>query len=124
MRPAPKDGGLFIRRSRDIDRIKRNGRRVSTALFNLLISRSEGPSGRMAIIVGKRFGNAVSRNRAKRRFRELGRPLRDRFEEGQQFLVFPKREALVRPFHSVKEAWIKVLQGQGLVAKPSCDHCL
>lgn len=106
---------FFLRSSRDIERVKRNGRRVSTAFFNLLVCHSSRPDSRLAIIVGKRFGTAVRRNRAKRVFRELGRQVRPVLLPGLDCLVFPKREVLSQPFVVLQEAWVLALRRQGLL---------
>ncbi len=99
------DKALFLRSSRDIDYVKQHGRRISTALFNLLVCRTGVSRGQVAIIVGRRFGHAVRRNRAKRIFRELTRQVRADLLTDQAVLVFPKRDALSQPFAVLKEAW-------------------
>ena len=55
---------LFLKRSRDIEYVKQHGHRISTTLFNLMICRTDVDGSRVGIVVGKRFGGAVSRNRA------------------------------------------------------------
>jgi len=65
-----------IKSSREIDLIFRDSRRVSHPLAIALIARTpegRGPGGRVAFIAGKRIGNAVKRNRAKRVLRETVR---------------------------------------------------
>ena len=115
----PERGGdkvLFLRSSRDIDYVKQHGRRISTALFNLLVCRTGVNGGQVGIIVGRRFGNAVRRNRAKRVFRELVRQVRGDLVSGPAMLVFPKRDALSQPFAVLKEAWRSSLARQHLLA--------
>jgi ribonuclease P protein component len=114
----PERGGdkaLFLRRSRDIQYVKQHGRRSSTALFNLLVCRAGVSGGQVGIIVGRRFGNAVRRNRAKRIFRELTRQVRGDLVSGPAILVFPKRDALSQPFAVLKEAWRSSLARQQLL---------
>jgi ribonuclease P protein component len=115
MSHAQDGSDLFLRNSRDIDWIKKGGRRVSTAWFNLLIRRADGAATRVAIIVGRRFGTAVRRNRAKRIFRELGRLVRGHLAPGYRFLVFPKRECLTQQFAPLRAAWIESLKACGLL---------
>jgi ribonuclease P protein component len=115
MRNAPAAYDLFLKNSRDIDWIKTGGHRVSTAWFNLLIRRIDSTETRLAIIVGRRFGTAVRRNRAKRIFRELGRLVRGQLVPGYRFLVFPKRECLTRQFALLRAAWIQALKECGLI---------
>lgn len=68
-----------------------------------------GPSG-VAVIVGKRFGNAVRRNRAKRVFRGVVRLMYGDLLQGHALLVFPKREALSQPSELLRQAWTESLR--------------
>ena len=106
---------FFLKRSRDIQLIKKNGRRVSTGLFNLQICPGMLPQdAMMGIVIGRRFGTAVRRNRAKRLFRELGRAVRPALISGHAFLVFPKRDCLNLPFAELQNVWRSTLQRQRL----------
>jgi len=106
---------LFLKRSREIQLIKKNGRRVSTGFFNLQICPGMMPEdAMMGIVIGRRFGTAVRRNRAKRLFRELGRAVRPTLVSGHAFLVFPKRDCLNVPFVELQSVWRSTLQRQRL----------
>ncbi|RPH80262.1 MAG: ribonuclease P protein component [Nitrospiraceae bacterium] len=122
--PSPKmmvmsqgggDRDLFLKRSRDIEYAKQHGYRISTALFNLVICQTDIDGSRVGIVVGKRFGGAVSRNRAKRLFRELTRQLRGQLIPGHALVVFPKRDSIAQPFAVLKEVWVSTLQRQRLL---------
>ncbi len=63
----------------------------------------------VGIVVGRRFGNAVKRNRSKRRFRELVRAIYSDLIPGYHLLVFPKRDALTLSFDELKELWTATL---------------
>jgi ribonuclease P protein component len=108
------DRDLFLKRSRDIEFAKQHGRRISTALFNVVICRTDVSASRVGIVVGKKFGGAVSRNRVKRLFRELTRQLRGQLLPGHALVVFPKRDSIEQPFTVLKEAWLSSLQRQRL----------
>ena len=110
------DRSFFLRASRDIEHVKQHGRRLSTACFNLLVSRTVDPqASRIGIVVGRRFGIAVRRNRVKRVFRELSRQIRGELAADHALLVFPKRDALVLPFEELKSLWRTTLRRQGLL---------
>ena len=68
----------------------------------------------LGIVIGRRFGTAVRRNRAKRLFRELGRAVHPALVPGRAFLVFPKRECLNLPFAELQVLWRVTLQRQRL----------
>ena len=109
------DKALFLKRSRDIEYAKEHGSRISTALFNMVVCRTDGIGSRVGIVVGKRFGIAVSRNRVKRLFRELTRQLRGQLLPGLDLVVFPKRDSIVQPFAVLKGVWLSALHRQQLL---------
>jgi ribonuclease P protein component len=114
-RPSP-EGPLFLRRHTDIERVKRTGRRFETPLFNLVSYKLPSSQTQIGIVVGRRLGSAVLRNRAKRIFRELARQLRSRFLEGWHILVFPRRKALTVTHLYLRAAWVSALEHEGLLA--------
>ena len=118
MSPGAGDRSFFLRASRDIEYVKQHGRRLSTACFNLLICRTEARNSRVGIVVGKRFGIAVRRNRVKRLFRELSRQVRGELTADHALLVFPKREALTLSFEELKTLWRSTLRRQGVLSTP------
>ena len=115
MRRPTDDRAFFLRMSAEIERTKRIGRRRQTPFFNLVSCASSFPRTRVGIIVGKRLGTAVVRNRAKRIFRELARWVRGDLAAARNILVFPRREALTHAQAALREAWVDALQREGLL---------
>lgn len=70
---------------------------------------------RIGIVVGKRLGKAVLRNRAKRVFRELARVVRPRLVPGRDLLIFPRREALTVTHQELRGSWLSVLDREKLL---------
>jgi len=71
------------------------------------------------------LGAAVTRNRAKRIFRELARQVRDHLAAGHDILIFPRREALTMNYQVLRERWLAALRREGLlIARPegSCGE--
>ena len=67
-----------LKSSADISKAFSRGMRLHTPYLTLIVLRNEkqhDPSGRVAFIAGKKLGNAVWRNSAKRRMRETCREL-------------------------------------------------
>jgi ribonuclease P protein component len=115
MVPKQQDQGVFLRASRDIEHVKRQGRRSSTGLFNLIAAKMDESPARVGIVVGRRFGDAVRRNKVKRIFRELVRALHHELLPGHGIVVFPKREALQGPFAELKQMWEAALRRNSLL---------
>jgi len=110
MAKPERQGNVFLRASRDIEAVKRRGRRMSTRMFNMLTcTMGDGPT-RIGIVVGKRFGNAVRRNRIKRVFRALIRECHGDLVPGHAAVVFPKREAMIQQFDGLKRVWRTALE--------------
>ena len=109
------DRDLLRKRSSDIEDVEKHGRRILTSLFNMVICRADVGDSRVGVLVGKRLGEAVSRNRVKRLFRELTRQLRGQLLTGHVLVVFPKRDSIVQPFAVLKEVWLTSLQRQRLL---------
>lgn len=112
---APRRSTIFLRSTREIQTVKSHGRRVSTTLFNLLTCKMDEVTTRIGIIVGRRFGNAVRRNRAKRVFRDLARHCHPNLVSGHGLLVFPKRDALLRSREELMHVWISSLERMHLL---------
>lgn len=107
---------LLLRKGVEIERVKREGRRRQTPYFNLVWCAGMSARARTGVIVGRRLGHAVDRNRAKRIFRELARLSRRRLVGGRDILIFPRRQALQVAHATLRDAWLSVLQEEGLVS--------
>lgn len=76
---APSEGDLrfprssHLRRSSDFQRNRRRGKKHHSAHFVVSISPGPGPSWRLGLVVSRKVGSAVHRNRVKRIVREVFR---------------------------------------------------
>src|ERR687888_1691262 len=111
-RPSP-NRLFFLRRRVDIERVKQHGRRSETPLFNLVSYSFPSAKTQIGIVVGKRLGGAVLRNRVKRIFRELARQIRSDLADGWHILVFPRRKVLSVSHPVLRDLWISTLRREG-----------
>ncbi|GJL62814.1 MAG: hypothetical protein NPIRA04_14680 [Nitrospirales bacterium] len=112
---------LFIKKTQDYNQVKRVGQRVQDPLFNLMFCESRHPQSRVGIVVGRRFGKAVLRNRAKRIFRELVRAIQDDLVKGYDIVIFPKSPVLQKKIQIVQKNWKVALHRIG-VLRPTPHH--
>ncbi|MEW6682370.1 MAG: ribonuclease P protein component [Nitrospirota bacterium] len=84
-----------ITRSVEIRRIFDRGRRLSRGPLTLIGVRQDPgrEMRRVGVIVGRRFGGAVARNRIKRRLRELLRTHPDTVPPGWDWILLPRAPA-------------------------------
>lgn len=98
---SPKPRLRFPRSARvihakEFDRVMREGRRMGDAALTLRVIRNHLAYTRLGLVVGKRFGGAVARNRAKRIIREAFRLTRPRLPHGWDIAVQPRPGADIR----------------------------
>jgi ribonuclease P protein component len=88
---------------------QRSTRRVGTAHFTLLLApqRASGPS-RLGLVVGRRVGDAVRRNRIKRLCRECFRQWRDLVPAGVDLIVIARAGAPELDLCRVRAEWAGV----------------
>lgn len=84
-----------LRERRDFQRVSRDGIRANSASFVVLAapSRAAAPACRLGVTASRRVGNAVQRNRVKRRIREWFRCHRDELPGGRDIVVIARQGA-------------------------------
>src|SRR5438094_5654800 len=90
-------------RSADFDRTLRSGRRAASAYLAVFVSDNELGRPRVGLAVSRKLGNAVVRNRIKRRLRELGRPLVTRAKGGRDVVIVARARASDAEFARLRQ---------------------
>jgi len=99
-------------RSADFDRTLRSGRRAASDYLALFVSDNEVGRPRVGLAVSKKLGNAVVRNRIKRRLRELIRPLVARAKGGRDVVIVARSRAVDAEFTRLRQE-IEMLWAKG-----------
>ena len=114
---------LFLKKKEDFDRVKREGRRCRTSLFDVIFCSSTTEETRIGIVVGRRFGKAVDRNRGKRIFRELVKKNHSLLVQGYDIIIFPKQPVLTISHEPLCDSWVQVLAREGLLSSTDPLPC-
>ena len=79
-----------IKSSKDIDLIFKNGEKINFPFLNLIVCKNSSINGNVAFLAGKKNGNAVWRNKSKRKLREIYKQIKIN-EEYKLLLIANKK---------------------------------
>lgn len=79
------------------------------------LDRKEQPHFRFGLSVSKRVGNAVVRNRIKRRIRETVRELEPRLCKSKDYVIIARKPTADMDFHEIKSSLIHVFKRAGVL---------
>jgi len=97
-----------IKRTKEIIEVFKRGKRKETSFFSLLYRKNNLGYDRLAVVVNKKFGSAVERNRARRRLREIFRLYRP--DRGYDMVIYLKPPAKEADFHRLREVFLSALE--------------
>ena len=83
---------MRLRKSWEFNSVKKLGRRYKdqTFWFQIFCDTVSMEMPKLGIIASRRFGGAIQRNRAKRRFREIFRKNINHFPKGSKIVLLPR----------------------------------
>jgi ribonuclease P protein component len=111
-----KEDRVLLRR--DFARLHETARFAADHVLVIRAIRNELGRTRLGLAVSRRTGNAVVRNRWKRRIREAFRTRRDRLPAGWDLLVRPRRGA-VAEFGAIADSLVRLANRISRTARPS-----
>lgn len=100
-----------LKRNRDFARVRQKGRSFRCPYFILfaLPNPEETPS-RIGISASRRVGNAVERNQAKRRYRELFRINRHQLRAGSDLLLSIRKPSVTASFQELEHRFLQAIK--------------
>lgn len=102
-----------LKKSRDFAAVRREGRSWADRLLVLGIRRNGLPDSRFGFAVGRRVGNAVVRNRIKRRLRAVASD--SCVVQGWDLVVIARKPAAESPSHALSESLTNLLARAGVM---------
>jgi ribonuclease P protein component len=99
---------IRIVRSREFDRVFAGRKSAADAKLVVYAAPNGLAFTRLGIIAGKRLGNAVVRNRAKRLAREVFRTSREQIPAGYDLVVIPRNGARAADFAGIRSSLLSL----------------
>lgn len=84
-----------LKRNKEFRYVYRVGKSVGSSILVMIYTKSRGKQVHIGFSISKKLGNAVNRNRIKRRLREAVTPLLADIESGHD-IIFIAREPVVK----------------------------
>lgn len=104
-----------LRRKKEFRYTYRVGKSCGGKLLSLVYAKSRSPRAQIGFSVSKKIGNAVVRNRVKRRMREAVTPLIPAIKGGTNLIFIARDSILDAPFLSIREGMLSQLRRAGLL---------
>lgn len=83
---------VTLRKQRDFQALRKQGRRVALPACALQIRQKEGQEmGRWGFIITRKYGNAVRRNRLRRQLKEIAKTISYHDHQGFDCVVIPRK---------------------------------
>ena len=106
-----------LTRSTEILRVRRLGKSYAHPLLVLYVFASTEPHTHVGVIASQAVGDAVQRNRAKRRIRACMDQVIPNIAPGWNMIVLARRQVLKAPFNDVRSALDALLNQAGVFVK-------
>ena len=99
-----------VLRSRTFRHIQRRGHRRVGALVVVITRRGEQSWTRLGLTVSRKVGGAVTRNRVKRRLREIFRRNKASFPAGHDVVIIARKDAATASFQALQAEVLSLCQ--------------
>jgi ribonuclease P protein component len=105
-----------LRRNSDFQQVRQNGKFYASPLMVLAFLRNELDHSRFGFVVSRRLGNAVKRNKIKRRMREATRLQVSLIEPGFDLVIIARQPIRSATYQEVEQTLLYLLKKSKLLS--------
>ncbi len=105
-----------LRKNIDFQRVRREGKAYAHPLVVLIVRPNGLAQVRVGVAAGRSVGKAVQRNKAKRRLREIMRPLIPQIAPGYDLMLIARKPLPTADFAEVQRAVLTLLGRANLLS--------
>lgn len=99
-----------VKEHKSFDDIINNGKYIKNNIFIIYNKDNNLEFRRFGLAVGKKIGNAVTRNKVKRRLREIITSNKNLFKNGKDYIIIVKKEISDLKFQDMEKSLIDLLE--------------
>lgn len=96
----------IVKEPRDFDRIIKDGRYRKNNNYVIYYEKNELPYDRFGISVGKKIGNAVSRNKHKRKLRAIIDNYKKSYVNNRDYIIILRGAAKDKTYHELNDEFL------------------
>ena len=98
-----------LTKAAEFRRVKAQGNSFHGKLLILSVLKTPGsPETKIGLITTRRLGNAVARNRTRRRLREIVRAVLPRLGRGIHLVIIARKDAATAAFEELRKEWSRL----------------
>ncbi|NLA33775.1 MAG: ribonuclease P protein component [Tenericutes bacterium] len=102
----------IVKENRDFENIINSSNYKKNQFLILYFKRNNLNYYRFGISVGKKIGNAVIRNKLKRRIRNIIDKNRKEYSNNKDYIIMVRKSCLDLPFEKLEQAFLELIKGE------------
>ncbi len=103
-----------LKRNYEFRRLYSKGKSAASPYLALYVRKNGLHRNRLGITVGAKLGNAVKRNRVRRRLKEIYRLNEDKFRKGCDIVIVARVKAVYARYGQLEQSFLSLAQRLGL----------
>lgn len=107
---------VALKQNHEFRRLYNKGKSAVSPYFAIYCRKNNREMSRLGITTGVKLGNAVKRNRVRRRIRELYRTNENRFLSGYDIVVVARTRAVFSRYSDLEHSFLKLMKKLELLA--------
>ena len=113
---------IALKQNHEFRRLYSKGKSAVSPYFAVYCRKTNRPVSRLGITTGVKLGNAVKRNRVRRRIRELYRTNEDRLSPGYDIVVVARTRAVFARYAELERSFLQLMRRLGIADSQGRDR--